>query len=352
MNSVSEPSLIWAPVTHTLTSLMPGDGLRSVPRIAWSQRFFSSLSRLERVSDESSLQAAAPSFCWSAASKRSTEARASRSPAAVPQPPSATAAATTATSMAPRDTRRSVRGGPDGQWSVVAAEPLLLGGLVGDLEEVGDGERGEGRGERARDARGVDQPEVHAARQPQPQAVGTYEQLADGLAQPLAAGALLDLAGGARGLVFGEGRPQEARDLVLGDHARELVAGHAHEHDVARLDLLGQAPGAPGGGQCRPEGAVEDAGEQRVGAERRPLARRGITRQRTVVRALLRLCGHQSLIFRVSRGSTKGSRSSGRRPPSIACWRSSSAFTSAPNSTAMFEIQSQTRNVITPPRAP
>ena len=40
------------------------------------------------------------------------------------------------------------------------------------------------------------------------------------------------------------------------------------------------------------------------------------------------------------------------RPPSSSRARSTSAFSSAPRSTAMFEIHSQIRNTITPPRLP
>jgi hypothetical protein len=62
-------------------------------------------------------------------------------------------------------------------------------------------------------------------------------------------------------------------------------------------------------------------------------------------------CCQAFSILRVSRGSTKGSRSSGW-PRSIRRPRSSSASNSAPSSTAMFEIQSQTRKVMMPPSAP
>ena len=51
------------------------------------------------------------------------------------------------------------------------------------------------------------------------------------------------------------------------------------------------------------------------------------------------------------RGSTKGSSSAGW-PPSMARPRSSSAFHSAPSSTARFEIHSQTRKTMTPASAP
>jgi hypothetical protein len=62
MKIVSPLSFTWAPVTQTLTSLTWRAGFRPAAPIAWSQGFFSSLSRLERVFVESSLQAAAPSF--------------------------------------------------------------------------------------------------------------------------------------------------------------------------------------------------------------------------------------------------------------------------------------------------
>jgi hypothetical protein len=56
-------------------------------------------------------------------------------------------------------------------------------------------------------------------------------------------------------------------------------------------------------------------------------------------------------IFLVSRGSRNGSLSGGC-PASTCRARSSSALNSAPSRTAMFEIHSHTRKMMTPPRAP
>jgi len=127
-----------------------------------------------------------------------------------------------------------------------------------------------------------------------------------------------------------------------------LLAGLAPPaRRVARLDVLGQVPP---GALCHRDRArhcpVEGDRERRVGSERGPLSRRRV--------AGVRLC-HVAFwlsILRVSRGSANGSLSFGRMPPSIARWRSSSALNSAPSRIMLFEIQSQTRNTITPPSAP
>ena len=61
--------------------------------------------------------------------------------------------------------------------------------------------------------------------------------------------------------------------------------------------------------------------------------------------------GRDSYSLRVSRGSRNGSSLAGC-PALIWRPRSSSALNSAPSRIAMFEIHSQTRKTITPPKAP
>ena len=81
----------------------------------------------------------------------------------------------------------------------------VLGLLVGDLEEVRDGERGERERDPAREPRGDEQTSGEGARDPQSDAVGADEQLADSTPQAAAAGGFLDSPGGRVVLVARDG---------------------------------------------------------------------------------------------------------------------------------------------------
>src|SRR5215204_1436513 len=54
-----------------------------------------------------------------------------------------------------------------------SAEPLLLGGLVGDLQEVGDRQSGEGGSDEAGEARCEEEAQRESSHDPKTEAVGT-----------------------------------------------------------------------------------------------------------------------------------------------------------------------------------
>src|SRR3954462_7382164 len=123
--------------------------------------------------------------------------RAIRSAAARPIPLEAPVTTTTACSSG-RGTSR------------LLAEAFFLGGFVGDLEEVGDRQRREQRGDEAGHPRGEEEADREAGDHPQPEAKRADQQLADRLAHAGPARALLELGRAALTFEFGERRPQRA----------------------------------------------------------------------------------------------------------------------------------------------
>src|SRR5919202_4355060 len=128
---------------------------------------------------------------------------------------------------------------------LAAAQAAVLRRLVGDLEEVGDRQRGErGRHEPGEPGR-EHQADVERGHHPEAEAVRTRHELSDGLPGAPAPRPLLELARAAPALVFGEGGAEEARDLVLRDEAAQLVARRADQEEVTHPDGPGKAaPGA------------------------------------------------------------------------------------------------------------
>src|SRR3954468_19032417 len=136
--------------------------------------------------------------------------RAIRSAAARPMPLEAPVTTTTACSSG-RGTAR------------LLPEAFFLGGFVGDLEEVGDRQRREQRGDEAGHPRREEEADGEGGDHPEAEAEGADQELADRLADPGPARALLELGRAAFAFQFGEGRPQRARHLVLGDEAADFV---------------------------------------------------------------------------------------------------------------------------------
>src|SRR3954449_4278715 len=133
-----------------------------------------------------------------------------RSAAARPMPLEAPVTTTTACSSGRGTTR-------------LLAEAFFLGGFVGDLEEVGDRQRREQRGDEAGHPRGEEEPDREGGDHPEPEAEGADQQLADRLAHAGPPRALLELGRAALAFEFGERRPQGARHLVLRKQAAEFV---------------------------------------------------------------------------------------------------------------------------------
>src|SRR5215216_6516941 len=139
----------------------------------------------------------------------------------------------------------AVRGGTQARVAgvptrLVLSEAALLGGLVGDLKEVGDRHGGEhGRAE-ARSARSEQEPGMKAARGPEAEAVRADQELADRPPQAAPAGPLLELRGTALALELGERSADEGGHLLLRDQPAERVAGRSDQGDVAGLHAIRQ----------------------------------------------------------------------------------------------------------------
>src|SRR6185312_1859852 len=97
--------------------------------------------------------------------------------------------------------RRAQRGPRKG---LGPAQPAVLRRLVGDLEEVREGQGGQRGGDDAGGAGREQQPDVECAGAPEPEAVGADKELADGPSHLALAGALLDLGRSTAALVLGE----------------------------------------------------------------------------------------------------------------------------------------------------
>src|SRR5919198_6482636 len=188
------------------------------------------------------------------------------------------------TSVPSRSTSAAVRQSLSRAWSAMGAanSGAFLHGDVGLLEEVRHGLRGVDGGEEPGRARRGHEPAGECRGDPLREAVRADRELPDGEPHSGPARLLLDLAGGSGLLVARERGAQEARDLVLGEQAAELVGGDAGERDVSERVALGEL--AAGGAQAEQragERSAERAGQDRVGAERAVLGRGG-SRERAV----------------------------------------------------------------------
>src|SRR3954462_8183055 len=190
--------------------------------------------------------------------------RAIRSAAARPIPLEAPVTTTTACSSG-RGTSR------------LLAEAFFLGGVVGDLEEVGDRQRREQRGDEAGHPRGEQEPDREGGDHPEPEAEGADQELADRLPYPGPARTLLQLGRPALAFELGERRPQRARHLVLGEEAAEFVGGGAEQQQLRRGHPLRQLPPLPlRQRQRRRDQEAERAHEAEVGEKGRALLRIGV----------------------------------------------------------------------------
>src|SRR5215216_5014672 len=119
-------------------------------------------------------------------------------------------------------------------------ESLLLRRLVRDLQRIRDRQRRHDEAGEPGRPRGGHVAHAISRGDPEAEAIGADEELTRRIAQPGSPRLLLDLARASRPLVLGERGAQEARDLVLGEEAAELVGGHAREHHIAGADPLWQ----------------------------------------------------------------------------------------------------------------
>src|SRR3954467_100615 len=197
-----------------------------------------------------------PKRCSTAAAKSSTAASSPtssvrcRTPAAPAASHSADAAASASGSRAQSPRRQPRRAessaaarpmavGAPGRPPVACssargtlAEALLLRRLVGDLEEVGEGQGGEDGGDEAGQSRREEKADGKGGYHPEAEAVRADQHFADRLAGAGPARALFEFRGAALALVPRERRSQRARHLVLGDQPADLVRGDADRCQV------------------------------------------------------------------------------------------------------------------------